>query len=89
MLHRVNLLRTDVSEECIPSIMRVTRIGELRTALAATSIVFLRSLRLLLVIANVHSSLIIVNLMTRALSSSERLVLTRATQHNTLEYGIL
>jgi hypothetical protein len=31
MLHRVALLRTDVSEELTASIIRVTRIGELET----------------------------------------------------------
>jgi hypothetical protein len=31
MLHRVALVRTDVSEECIASIIRVTRIGWLGT----------------------------------------------------------
>jgi hypothetical protein len=31
MLHRVTLVRTDVSEQRIASIIRVTRIGELRT----------------------------------------------------------
>jgi hypothetical protein len=36
MLHRVVLVRTDVSEECLSSIIRVTRIGELGT-LAETS----------------------------------------------------
>jgi demethoxyubiquinone hydroxylase (CLK1/Coq7/Cat5 family) len=36
-LRRVALVRTDVSEENIASIMRVTRIGELGTALAGTS----------------------------------------------------
>jgi hypothetical protein len=35
MLRRVSLIRTDVSEELSASIMRVTGIGELRTALAA------------------------------------------------------
>jgi hypothetical protein len=34
MLRRVPLVRTDVSEELSDSIMRVTRIGELGTALA-------------------------------------------------------
>jgi hypothetical protein len=33
----VALLRTDVSEETIAAIIRVTRIGELGTALAVTS----------------------------------------------------
>jgi hypothetical protein len=34
MLRRVAIVRTDVSEERIASIKRVTRIGELRTTLA-------------------------------------------------------
>jgi hypothetical protein len=37
MLCRVALVRTDVSEERSASIIRVIRIGELRTKLAATS----------------------------------------------------
>jgi hypothetical protein len=37
MLGRVNLVRTDVSEEHSASIIGVTRIGELGTALALTS----------------------------------------------------
>jgi hypothetical protein len=37
MLRRVALVRTDVSEEPSASFIRVTRIGELRTTLAATS----------------------------------------------------
>jgi hypothetical protein len=37
MLHRVVLLRTDVSEELSASIIRVTKIGELGTTLAVTS----------------------------------------------------
>jgi hypothetical protein len=35
MLHRVALVRTDVSEEPSASFIRVTRIGELGTTLAA------------------------------------------------------
>jgi hypothetical protein len=35
MLRRVALVRTDVSEEPSASIIRVTRIGELRTTLAS------------------------------------------------------
>jgi hypothetical protein len=31
------LIRTDVSDECIASVTRVTRIGELGTTLAVTS----------------------------------------------------
>jgi hypothetical protein len=37
MLHHVALVGTDGSEECITSIIRVTRIGELGTLLAVTS----------------------------------------------------
>jgi hypothetical protein len=37
MLRRVALVRTDVSEELSASFIRVTRIGELRRALAVTS----------------------------------------------------
>jgi hypothetical protein len=36
-LHRVALVRTDVSEELSASFIRVTRIGELGTTQAATS----------------------------------------------------
>jgi hypothetical protein len=36
MLHRVALARTDDSEECVASIIRMTRIGEVGT-LAVTS----------------------------------------------------
>jgi hypothetical protein len=37
MLRRVAFVRTDVSDERIASVIRVTRIGELRTMLAVTS----------------------------------------------------
>jgi hypothetical protein len=37
MLRRVALVRTDISEERIASIIKVTRIGELGTTLAVTS----------------------------------------------------
>jgi hypothetical protein len=37
MLHRVALVRTDVSEELSASIIRMTRIGELGATLAVTS----------------------------------------------------
>jgi hypothetical protein len=37
MLRRVAFVRTDVSEECNASIIRVTRIGELGKTLAVTS----------------------------------------------------
>jgi hypothetical protein len=67
MLRRVVLVRTDVSEERSASIIRVTRIGALRTKLAVT----FRSVLRLLVTANVHSSPNLVTLMIEALRSSE------------------
>jgi hypothetical protein len=67
VLCRVALVRTDVSEELSASFIRVTRTGELGTTLAVTSyrrtlripsdlvlvLVFLRSVRRLLVTASV------------------------------------
>jgi hypothetical protein len=37
MLHHVALVRTEITEELSASIIRVTRIGELGTTLAVTS----------------------------------------------------
>jgi hypothetical protein len=56
MIHRVALVRTDVSEDCSSSFIRVTRIDELGTTLGVTSVV--------------PSSSILVTLMEEALSSS-------------------
>jgi hypothetical protein len=92
MLRRVALVRTDVLEELIASIRRVTRIGELGTTLAVTTnrLCFFRSVRQLLVTVNVvPSSSILFTLMIEVLSSSETSVLTIATRSNIPEYSTL
>jgi hypothetical protein len=87
LLRRVALVRTEVSEGPSASLIRVRRIGELGTTLAVTSnrrtLVFLRSLRRLLVAACVvPTSPILVTVMKEALGSSETSVRTRATRRN-------
>jgi hypothetical protein len=101
MLRHVVLVRTDVSEELGASFISVTRIDELGTTQALTSnrrtlkmkyphLVFLRSVRRLLVRACVvPSSLILVTLMKVAPSSSETSVHVRATWRNIPEDTIL
>jgi hypothetical protein len=94
MTRRVALRRTEVSEERIASIVRMTRIGELGTTLAVTGnrsgFCFLRSVLRLLVTANVvPRSLILFILMMEAIRSSETLALTRATLCYISEDGIL
>jgi hypothetical protein len=66
MLRRVDLVRTDVSEELSAYFIRVTRIGELGITLAVTSVS-----RLLVTASVVPSSPILVTLIKVALRSSE------------------
>jgi hypothetical protein len=78
MLLRVALVRVDVSEEHTASIIRVTKICELRSVIW------------LLFIDNVlSSSSILVTLIMEAIRSSETPVLTRVTKRNIPEDGIL
>jgi hypothetical protein len=70
MLRHVGLVGTDVSKECSASITKVTKIGKLRTTLAASSN------RRTLQRNTVPSSPILVILMMEALSSSATSVLT-------------
>jgi hypothetical protein len=76
-------VRTDVSEELTTSFFRVTRISEL------LDLVFLRSVRWLLVTASVVPSSPILVILMEALSSSETSVLTRATRRNIPKDGNL
>jgi hypothetical protein len=92
----VDLVTTNVSEELSASIIRAKRIGEVDTTLAVPSIdeccafVFVGSVRRFLVTVNVvPTSPTLLTLMIEAPSSSETLVLTRATRRNIPEEEIL
>jgi hypothetical protein len=81
MLGRVTVVRTDVSEERIAYVVKVTRIGELGTTLVVTSN---RS-----TLHIVPTSPILISLLMEGMRSFETSVFTRATQRNILEDDIL
>jgi hypothetical protein len=85
MLRLVALVRTDVSEERIASIIKVTRKGELGTAVAVTSNRNTHAFTANVVL----SSPILVTLMMEAKRSSETSVLIRATRRNISEEDFL
>jgi hypothetical protein len=73
MLRHMGFVIIDVSEELSAFFIRVTRIGELGTTLAVTSLVFLRSMRQLLVtVCVLPSPPILVTLMKEALVPPKR-----------------
>jgi hypothetical protein len=78
MLHRVSLVRTDVSEELSTSFIRVTRLGELGTTQAISS----NRRRLLVRACVVPRSPSLVTLMKERLISYETSVLNRDTRRN-------
>jgi hypothetical protein len=89
MLRRVDLVRTEVSEERVASIIRVIRIGQLGTLAVTSNCVFILSMFRFLVTIQVSSSPIFVTLMMETIPSFETSDLTRTTQRNTPEDAIL
>jgi hypothetical protein len=88
-VRRVVLVKTNASEERTASIIRVTRIGELGTTLAATNNRNAQCVRLLVTADLVPSSLIPFNLRMEAIPSSEMSGLTKDKLRNIPEVGIV
>jgi hypothetical protein len=84
MLSRVALVRADISEEHVASIIEVKRISKLETMLTVTRN---RStlLQLIVTVNAVPSSLVFVNLMMEAICYSKTSVITRVTRRRILE----
>jgi hypothetical protein len=82
LLRSVVLVRTNVSDECSASIIRMKRIGELGTLAVTSNRRKPRRNLFINICYVVPSSPILVNLVMEALHSSETSVLTRATRHN-------
>jgi hypothetical protein len=76
--------KTDVSEEHIASIIRVTRIDKLGTFVVTSNV-----LRLLVTANVVHSSPILVTLMMEFIITSETLVITKVSLLHIPKDGIL
>jgi hypothetical protein len=81
----VALVKTDVSEEIIASIMRIKRISKLGKVSSNQQL----KVQLLVTANAFPSSLILFTFMMEAILSSEASVLTRAIRCNTPEEGIL
>jgi hypothetical protein len=84
ILHRLAVVRTDVSEERIASIIRVTRIGELGTSAVTNNTNTLPGN-----IIHYRAQPILVTVMIEAIRYSETSALTRAIRPNIPEDPIL
>jgi hypothetical protein len=85
ILRRPALVRIDVSEEGIASIIRVAKVGEVGTTLPIISNCVLR----LLHTAKALSSSILVTLMMKAVRYYETSIITKATRRNIKGEGFL